>query len=171
MIKKLKYSNPYLMGILLGLVITTHFVLSGVGVGASAAIMKTVVAVEKVVAQDHVDSIHYLAKQGGGDKNPFDNWIVFVIVGVLAGGLISGALGGRIKKEIIKGPGITNKTRLAFAAIGGVFFGFGSKMAQGCASGQAISGGSVQSVGSWVIMLSMFAGAFGLAYFVRKLWI
>ncbi len=171
MTKKLKYSNPYIMGILLGLVMTTHFMLSGVGIGASAAIMKSVVAIEKVVAQDHVDSIPYLAKQGGGEKNPFDNWIVFVVIGVLTGGLISGALGGRIKKEIIKGPNISNKKRLIFSTIGGIFFGFGSKMAQGCASGQALSGGSVQSVGSWAIMMSMFVGAYGVAYFVRKLWL
>ena len=43
-------------------------------------------------------------------------------------------------------------------------------MARGCTSGQALSGGAVLSVGSWAFMFAVFAGAYALAYFVRRLW-
>jgi uncharacterized membrane protein YedE/YeeE len=48
--------------------------------------------------------------------------------------------------------------------------GFGARMARGCTSGQALSGGSVLSAGSWMFMIAVFAGAYMLAYFVRRLW-
>jgi uncharacterized membrane protein YedE/YeeE len=62
------------------------------------------------------------------------------------------------------------KLRWVMAFIGGAFMGFGARFARGCTSGQAISGGAVLSVGSWAFMFAVFAGAYALAYFVRKLW-
>ena len=56
------------------------------------------------------------------------------------------------------------------AFFGGVLMGYGARLARGCTSGQALSGGAVLSVGSWVFMFAVFGGAYGLAYFVRKFW-
>jgi len=44
-------------------------------------------------------------------------------------------------------------------------------MARGCTSGQALSGGASLAAGSWLIMFAIFAGAYAVAYFVRKLWL
>ena len=33
-----------------------------------------------------------------------------------------------------------------------------------------LSGGAMLSVGSWVFMLAVFAGGYGMAYFVRRQW-
>ena len=57
-----------------------------------------------------------------------------------------------------------------FAFLGGAFMGYGARMARGCTSGQALSGGAVLSAGSWAFMMAVFAGAYALAYFVRRLW-
>ncbi len=168
---KYKYASPYIVGVFLGLVLLSSFIISGRGLGASGAFMSAVVAVEKAVSQDHVDNNAYLAHYGGGEKNPFKNWLVFEILGVLAGGLISGAFAGRIKAETNRGPRISNKQRWIFAATGGFLFGFGARLARGCASGNALTGGASLALGSWVVMMMMFVGAYSLAYFVRKLWI
>ncbi len=72
--KKNIYSNPYLAGIGLGIVMLLAFTIIGTGLGASGAMMRTVVAAEKVVSQEHVDNNFYLAKYGGGEKNPLDFW-------------------------------------------------------------------------------------------------
>ncbi len=48
--------------------------------------------------------------------------------------------------------------------------GYGARLARGCTSGQALSGGAVLSVGSWAFMFAVFAGGYALAYFVRKAW-
>jgi uncharacterized membrane protein YedE/YeeE len=58
---------------------------------------------------------------------------------------------------------------LAFG--GGAIMGVGAKLARGCTSGQALTGGALLNLGSWAFMLSVFAGGYALAYFVRKEWI
>ncbi len=169
--EKRNYSSPYLMGVGLGLVLLASFFIAGRGLGASGTLMRLVVAGEKTVAPQHVDANPYLAKYGGGDTNPLDNWLVFELLGVLIGGVVSGALAGRIKKETNKGPRISVKQRWIFAVAGGMLFGFGARMARGCTSGVALSGGATLALGSWLTMFAIFGGAYATAYFVRKLWI
>ncbi|MBI3578604.1 MAG: YeeE/YedE family protein, partial [Ignavibacteriales bacterium] len=91
-------------------------------------------------------------------------------IGMIVGGLISGALAGRVKRVVDRGPNATERTRFMYALFGGALMGFGSKLARGCTSGQALTGGAVLSVGSWVFMLAVFAGAYAAAYFVRRQW-
>jgi len=154
-----KYSSPYLVGVGLGLVLLASFFIAGHGLGASGAVMKTIAAVEKTVSQEHVDRNPYLAEYGGGKKNPLKDWYIFEILGLLVGGLISGALAGRLKKETNHGPRISKKQRWAFAVLGGVLFGFGARLARGC------------TIGAWITMMAIFIGAYALAWFSRKLWI
>jgi uncharacterized membrane protein YedE/YeeE len=56
------------------------------------------------------------------------------------------------------------------AFLGGTIMGYGARMARGCTSGQALSGGATLSAGSWVTMFAIFGGAYALAYFLRKFW-
>ncbi|MEZ4674915.1 MAG: YeeE/YedE thiosulfate transporter family protein [Caldilineaceae bacterium] len=119
---------------------------------------------------DHIDRVPYLLKLAGGDKNPLDDWVVPMVFGTLAGGLVSGWLNGRLKVETNKGPNISNRRRWVWAFVGGVIMGYGARMARGCTSGQALSGGATLSVGSWAFMFAVFGGAYAVAYFVRRLW-
>jgi len=48
--------------------------------------------------------------------------------------------------------------------------GYGARFARGFTPGQALSGGATLSVGSWALMMCIFASAYALAYFVRRLW-
>ncbi|UCF64865.1 MAG: YeeE/YedE family protein, partial [bacterium] len=61
--------------------------------------------------------------------------------------------------------------RLFWAFMGGSLMGFAAKMARGCTSGQALTGGTVLSPGSWLFMIMVFVGAYGMAYFIRRQWI
>lgn len=165
------YMNPYLAGIGLGLVLLAAFVISGRGLGASGAMMRTVVKAEQVIAPAHVENNFYLAQYGGGDQDPWANWLVVEALGVLVGGLLSGVMAGRVKKETNQGPRISTRTRWLLALFGGALFGFGARLARGCTSGVALTGGATLAAGSWVTMLCIFAGAYGLAWFMRKTWI
>ena len=164
------YVNPYLAGILLGLVLFAAFFLTGSGLGASGGMNRLLVMVEDAIAPGHVDRTPYLLAMAGGDKNPLDSWVVWVTVGVVIGGFVSGFRNGRLKVETIRGPRVPVKLRWVMAFVGGGFMGYGARFARGCTSGQAISGGAVLSVGSWAFMFAVFAGAYALAYFVRRLW-
>jgi uncharacterized membrane protein YedE/YeeE len=147
------------------------FFLTGNGLGASGGLNRLLVVVEDAVAPGHVDSVPYLIDMAGGNANPLDSWVVFLTIGTVIGGFVSGLLHGRLKIETIKGPRISREMRWLMAFIGGGFMGYGARLARGCTSGQALSGGAVLSVGSWAFMFAVFAGAYALAYFVRKLWL
>lgn len=164
------YVNPYLGGLLLGLVLFAAFFLTGNGLGASGGLNRFIVFFEDLVAPGHVDTTPYLLKMAGGDKNPLDDWVVMVVIGAALGGFVAGWLNGRLKFETNKGPQISNRTRWLFAFIGGGIMGYGARLARGCTSGLALSGGAVLSVGAWAFMFSVFGGAYAVAYFVRKLW-
>jgi uncharacterized membrane protein YedE/YeeE len=86
------------------------------------------------------------------------------------GGFLSGLIGRRVKIETNKGPRINNATRWIMAFAGGGLMGYGARLARGCTSGQALSGGAVLSVGSWAFMFAVFAGGYALAYWLRRYW-
>ena len=165
------YINPYLGGFLLGIVLFLSFILTGSGLGASGGVNRIWVWIEDLIAPRHVDMNPYLAKMAGGDRNPLLNWTVFVLVGATLGGALSAKLHNRWKVETHMGPRLTSvRLRWALAFIGGLIMGYGARFARGCTSGQALSGGAVLSVGSWVVMFGIFGAAYALAYFVRRLW-
>lgn len=164
------YFHPYLAGILLGIVLFTAFFITGNGLGASGGINRLVVWGEDKIVPGHVDRTPYLLAMAGGEKNALDNWVVFMVFGTLLGGLTSGYFHGRLKLETNHGPRITPRQRWIAAFAGGAIMGYGARLARGCTSGQALSGGATLSVGSWLFMFAVFAGGYALAYFVRKLW-
>jgi H+/Cl- antiporter ClcA len=164
------YVHPYFGGVVLGIVLFLAFFLTGNGLGSSGGTTRIVTFVEDQISPAHVDRTPYLLKMAGGDKNPLDDWIIPVFFGALLGGFTSGAISGRAKIETTKGPNISNRTRWLMAFLGGTIFLYGARMARGCTSGQALSGGASLAAGSWLIMFAIFASAYALAYFVRKLW-
>lgn len=164
------YVHPYFGGMVLGIILFLAMFITGNGLGSSGATSRIDAAIVDAAAPSHVDRTPYLLKMAGGDMNPLDDWIVPVFFGALLGGFTSGAINGRLKFETTKGPNISNKKRWLFAFLGGMIFLYGARMARGCTSGQALTGGATLSAGSWVVMFAIFAGAYGMAYFVRKLW-
>jgi len=163
-----KYWSPYVAGAGLGLTLLITFVVMGRGLGASGALMRFDVWFLSLLAPEHTALNPYFAKY---IESPLKNWLVFELIGVLIGGFLSGAFAGRLKVKIGKGPNISNKTRLIMAFGGGALMGFGARMARGCTSGLALTGGASLALAGWIFIFSVFAGAFALSYFVRKLWI
>ena len=122
----------------------------------------------KLIAPGHVQSNPYFSKYA---HNTLSNWLVFEIIGVMIGGFLSGALAGRLKVKTGKGPRISVKGRWILAFVGGALVGWAARLARGCTSGLALTGGATLSLGSWAFMFAVFAGAYATAYFVRKQWI
>jgi hypothetical protein len=165
------YSNPYLAGIGLGVVLLASFVIMGRGLGASGAFSSLVATATQAVAPQHAAGNEFYAEYlGDGTQSPLLDWLVFEILGVFVGGFISGTLAGRVAKGIERGPRVSNRTRLIYACVGGGLMGVGAKLARGCTSGQALSGGALLNVGSWVCMMCLFGGAYAVAYFFRRQW-
>ena len=168
---KSKYMNPYLAGVLLGLVLLAAMFLSGRGLGASGGIKDTVVAMVGAVDKQHAMNTPYYSKYYQNGEHPLRNWLTLEIFGMVVGGFISGALSHRLKFKIEKSPKISNRKRLLFAFLGGLFFVYGAQLARGCTSGAALSGMAVLSVAGFVTMAAIFGSAYLFAWFFRKLWI
>lgn len=165
------YWNPYVAGVALGLVLLLSFYLMGTGLGASGAVVRTAAVVAHQVAPDAVEQNGYFKSFfKPGKKHPFQNRIVFMVIGVFLGGFVAALTARRFKPEVGRGPTASVGLRLTLALVGGVIGGVGTRFAIGCTSGQALSGGATMAVGSWVFMMAVFATAFGAAYFVRREW-
>ncbi len=162
--------DPYVAGVALGLVLLATFLVFGRGLGASGAMARVAGLAAHVVAPGWVEANPHLGGYFAQGAHWWDDWLVFEVVGVVLGGLFAGLTAGRFKVEVEAGPRITPKTRLLFALVGGAITGFGARMAMGCTSGQALTGGATLALGSWAFMMSVFAGAYALAWFVRRLW-
>jgi len=164
------YLNPYVAGVLLGVVLFLSFAVFGHGLGASGGVAKLVGVAVDTAAPGHTEKSAYLVGLVRDSARPLDTWLVYEILGVVIGGFLSGLLAGRVKVETFKGPRISVPVRLAAAFLGGGIAGIGVRLARGCTSSQALSGGAVLSAGSWAFMFSVFGGAYLVAYAVRKLW-
>lgn len=163
--------NPYFAGVALGLVLLASFVVLGAGLGASGAIARVGAAAAHVVAPEAVENNPYFAPWYG-EGHPLRHYLVFMAIGIFFGGLAAALSAGRRERRMVleRGPRASAGTRAVLAVAGGLLAGFSARMAGGCTSGQALTGGALLLAGSWAFFLSVFAGAFGAAWLVRRQW-
>jgi uncharacterized membrane protein YedE/YeeE len=167
-----RYADPYLAGIGIGLVLLAAYVLVGRGLGASGA-FASVVATGTAVTQGTARAAAapatapYLQQ---GLTSVFGDWLVLELAGIVAGGFTSAWLAGRTRRAIERGPRINGTQRMYSAVAGGVLMGFGAKLARGCTSGQALTGGALLSTGSWIFIAACFATGYALGPAARRLW-
>ena len=165
------YANPYVAGVGLGLVLLAAFVLVGRGLGASGAFSSTMSWLTSLVAPGYAEANEYMRDYlGDGSSHPLKAWLVFEVVGVAAGAMLSGLLAGRVRLSVEKGPRVSTALRLLCAFLGGGLMAFGAHLARGCTSGQALTGGALLNVGSWAFMIMVFVGGYAVAYFFRWQW-
>jgi uncharacterized protein len=169
--KSKSYLNPYLAGFLLGMVLLTAFVISGRGLGASGAAKSAVVTTVGSIAPEYAEQSGFYDEYFAPTGSPMRSWLVFLVAGVIIGGFFSGAMSGRLGLKTEHGPSITARTRLLFAAAGGLLFGLGAQFGRGCTSGSALSGMAVMSTGGILTMMAIFGTGYAIAWFFRKLWI
>jgi len=164
------YVNPYVAGTLLGIVLFLSIFVTGGGLGASAAMSRVQTGILDLLAPAHVDRVAYFAEMAGGARSPWAHYAIYMLLGTVLGGFASGLVNRRLKLETRRGPRVSVHARWGFAFLGGAIMGYGARLARGCTSGQALSGGAVLSVGSWAFALAIFASAYAVAWFFRRLW-
>jgi uncharacterized membrane protein YedE/YeeE len=161
------YANPYLVGILLGVVLLASFVVLGAGLGASGGIARIAASLSMCVSAHHTLGSEYFGKWG---ETPLNYYLVFMFVGTFIGALFSALLTNRAHIQVERGAASSLRSRLWYALAGGVIIGFASRLARGCTSGQALSGGALLLTGSLVFLVCLFASGYATAWFVRRQW-
>jgi uncharacterized protein len=167
-----RYLDPYLAGVGIGLVLLAAYAIAGRGLGASGAFSSVVAAGTAAVlgAPDALSSAALAPYLPRGVVSPLSDWLVLELLGACAGGFASAWFAGRLRATVVRGAGVAAGTRLYFATAGGVLMGFGAKLARGCTSGQALSGGALLATGSWIFIGTCFAAGYALAPLARRLW-
>jgi uncharacterized protein len=165
-----RYWNPYVAGFGLGLTLLLSFVALGVGLGASGSTARLAASAAHAVAPAAVEANGYIGPWFASGS-PLANYLVFMSLGTLLGGFVSALFARRMEFVVESGGRVSPRTRLVLAVIGGLLAGFASRMAGGCTSGQALTGGALLLGGSWAFLVSVFAGGFLVAPLVRKEWL
>jgi len=153
-----RYTDPALAGVALGTVLLVSFVVAGRGIGASGAFASTAGALLERATP---------ALQLGDRLTPppslLGDWIVLEVLGVVAGGFASALLAGRL----VRRHGAATPGRWLRPLLGGVLMGVGARLAWGCTSGLALSGGALLVTGAWVFIPLAFGTAILLANLTR----
>jgi hypothetical protein len=167
--KNSRYWSPYVAGAVLGLTLLATFYIAGRGLGASGAFSLVTGVGLNAVTPDYAASLKYFSRYLGS-PSPLMNWNLFLVIGVFLGAL-AGALSARTFKVMFdKGASMSLSTRLVTTFTGGVMIGFAARLARGCTSGVALTGGAQLAVSGWLFVLAMFAAGFMVAAIFRRLW-
>ena len=162
---------PVPAGILIGISMVVAYVIAGRGVGASGAMTRFVAWVQHGLFPAATEQSAYLGKYFANGAHPLNNYVVFLMVGLLIGSFVAAWLAGEFRFEVLRGPRSSIVYRLTLALAGGALTGFAARLARGCTSGQGLVGGAELSVGAWAFLMCIFAGGWLAAWFVRKQWI
>ena len=162
--------NPYIVGILIGILSWITFFWMHKALGTSTTFAKAAGALTGVVAPEHVAENPYYQKYFNPEKGKvmFD-WQFFLDIAMLLGAFMGARLSGSHFREYVPDLwksrfGSSRTVRYAGAFLGGIFLLYGARMAGGCTSGHGISGGLQLAVGSWAFFMAMFIAATATAF-------
>ncbi len=165
------YMSPYVGGFVVGVILFLSFFLAGKGLGGSGSLTRFTSVVMNQIAPEHTDNLSYFQQYLTGPNHALDDWLVYMMVGVFFGAILSGKINGRLRAEVLRGPNISSSKRLLFAFLGGILVAQGARLAGGCTSGHALTGGAMLGVAGWLFFISVFASGYIVAYFMRKQWL
>jgi len=163
------YWSPYVAGVALGLIVAATYVLMGYGPGASGAFAHLAARLEGALAPGYAAGNPFIAGYLESGRL-WAQWIVVEVVGIAIGGLLGAWSAGRFAWRLEAGPRVGAGRRVLFAFVGGATVGLASRIAQGCTSGLALSGGAVLAPGAWAFTAAFMAGGFVTAALVRRIW-
>jgi uncharacterized membrane protein YedE/YeeE len=167
--KNSRFWSPYAAGALLGLTLLTTFYVAGRGLGASGAFSLVSGVGLNAVTPDYADTLKYYSSYLGS-PSPLMNWNLFLVFGVFLGGLAGALFSRTFKLMFDKGASMSLRTLLATTFTGGVMIGFAARLARGCTSGVALTGGAQLALSGWIFVMAMFAAGFMVAAIFRRLW-
>lgn len=162
------YANPVIAGVMLGLVLLGTIVITGRGLGASGAFATTAAATIHTVTPAHASAAPYVAERiPTGSAGIFGDWLVIELLAVAVGAWLSARFAGRIGATGERDD--RGRGRLSRAVAGGALMGVGARLAHGCTSGLALTGGAMLSTGAWLFIPVAFGTAFATAFLMRRI--
>lgn len=148
--------SPYLVGIGIGLLSIFCFFFFNKMLGSSTAFVRLAAFLEYLISPEHVaDNAYYKSYL---DNNAWIDWQIMLVIGIFIGALIASKMTSSKERGIPMNFENSKKSFL-IPLVGGFILLFGARLAGGCTSGHAVSGGMQLSLTSWIFMLTLFATA------------
>jgi uncharacterized membrane protein YedE/YeeE len=157
-------------GLLLGLLNMAVFYTANYYLSASTTFSRAAGMLVEIFAPDHVAANAYWQQ-----VKPIVDWQFMLVIGVPIGAYIAARLSHRAVKFTAELPrtwvdrfGANSARRWGVGVLGGIFVGFGARLADGCTSGHALSGGLQLAVSSWVFLAAMMLSGMTMARFIFR---
>jgi len=152
--------NPYLAGVGLGVLSWIVFVVVDDPLGITTAFS----AVSGYVAMVFAGSASVAANSYWKATPPALNYGALFLVGVVLGAFVSALAARRFRIETVPQVwrerfGASPAKRFTWAFLAGTVEMYGARMAGGCTSGHALSGGMQLALSSWIFTIVIFAAA------------
>lgn len=162
-LKKERWS-PYAAGMLIGLLATASLILFNKTIGTSVTFVKMAALFWYLFDPSHVQNSPYY--QQYLQNKAWIDWQVMLVIGIFLGAYLSRRMGQKTPR-VSYAPSVPKK-RLIQAFIGGIIVMFGARLAGGCTSGHAISGGTQLSLSGWLFMMGVFALGIPTAFLMYR---
>lgn len=154
--------NPYLTGVLIGILAVSCFSIAGSPFGVSKAFSQTSAMIQKFLVPEYLNNNDYARDTMPAVITGYGiDWIWMLVMGIFLGAFISSMASGEFKKEIVPelwqkrfGPGKIK--RLSVACLGGAMLLFGARLAGGCTSGHGINGSLQLALSGWIFFMIVF---------------
>jgi uncharacterized protein len=150
--------QPYAIGAGIGVLSWVVFLVVNTPIGITTSLAQVAAApAATITGWDWVAKNSYWAKQ-----LPRIDYGTLFLVGTFLGGALSALLAGTWRVTTVPSVfaerfGHSPAKSYAFAFVGGMIAMYGARLANGCTSGNGISGGLQLAVSGWVFLASMFA--------------
>ena len=163
--------SPYLVGTLIGVLSWFLFYFMSKHIGTTLAFVKLAALFETLLAPAHIEKSVYFQKYLVG--KPFFGWQAAFVTAAFFGALLASKLSGSKRTEHVptlweKNFGPSKIKRYIGAFIGGYILLFGARIAGGCTSGHAISGGLQLALSRWVFIGALFTTGILTAFTIYK---
>lgn len=151
--------NPYVAGVIIGLLQVPAILLVGKTLGTSGSY--------RSIADWMLSVFHHV-------RNPMNVswWHLGVVAGIVGGVYFSHSRHAQVRCQTSpmweKELGIkSHKARFLFSLLGGALMVIGARLANGCTSGNGISGTAQLDVSAWIVLAAMFASAVVIVHVMK----
>lgn len=157
--------NPYLVGVGIGLLSWAVFAVVNSPLGVTTALSQWCGAVaQPVLGSEGLRANAYWAK-----NLPQWNYGTLFLIGLFLGAGVGAWLSRDQRLELVPTVwrerfGASPAKRFLAAFLGGVFIMYGARMADGCTSGNGLSGSMQLALSGWTFFLTMFASGLATAW-------
>jgi uncharacterized protein len=144
-------------GLLLGLLNMGVFYTANYYLSASTTFSRAAGMLGEIFAPEHVAANAYWQQ-----VKPIIDWQFMLVVGIPVGAYLAARLSRKpvrftaeLPKTWVDRFGPNSARRWGVGVLGGILVGFGARLADGCTSGHALSGGLQLAVSSWIFLTTM----------------